>query len=191
MIDWSAQTLVHLVPPVIVMAASAGVGLWYRQRRVGGLLALLAKVGAVALLLSRGVFILQHGDTYGGDFAAMLDFTDGGSQPMVTLLAAFVMGTELTRQHAAMRRPVVVAVLVGALVWAGGTIATGAFAPLKRGMPTVAVRDLEGRAVHVNSRQGTQVYYSLYSKEAIAVMQVLYNLFCVETEGVNDDDRLV
>lgn len=37
-------------------------------------------------------------------------------------------------------------------------------------------------------RQGTQVYYSLCSKEAIAVMQVLYNLFCVETEGKNDDN---
>lgn len=151
MIDWSAQTLVHLVPPVIGMAASAGVGLWYRQRRVLGLLTLLSKVCAVALLLSRGVFILQHGDTYGGDFAAMLDFTDGGFQPMVALFVACVMGMELTRQNAAMRRPVVVAVLVGALAWAGGTIATGAFAPVRRGMPAVAVRDLEGKAVHMNS----------------------------------------
>ena len=32
-------------------------------------------------------------------------------------------------------------------------------------------------------RDGKQIYYSLASKEAAAVMQVLYELFCVNTTG--------
>ena len=35
-------------------------------------------------------------------------------------------------------------------------------------------------------REGKQIYYSLASKEATAVMQVLYQLYCVKPQGGND-----
>jgi DNA-binding transcriptional ArsR family regulator len=35
-------------------------------------------------------------------------------------------------------------------------------------------------------REGKQIYYSLASKEATAVMQVLYELFCTQSQGGND-----
>ena len=35
-------------------------------------------------------------------------------------------------------------------------------------------------------REGKQIYYSLASKEATAVMHVLYELFCVKAPGGND-----
>lgn len=35
-------------------------------------------------------------------------------------------------------------------------------------------------------REGKQIYYSLASKEATAVMQVLYQLYCVKQPGEND-----
>jgi ArsR family transcriptional regulator len=35
-------------------------------------------------------------------------------------------------------------------------------------------------------REGKQIYYSLASKEATAVMQVLYELFCTQPQGGND-----
>jgi ArsR family transcriptional regulator len=35
-------------------------------------------------------------------------------------------------------------------------------------------------------REGKQIYYSLASKEATAVMQVLYQLYCVKPQGEND-----
>jgi ArsR family transcriptional regulator len=35
-------------------------------------------------------------------------------------------------------------------------------------------------------REGKQIYYSLASKEATAVMQVLYQLYCVKQPGDND-----
>jgi ArsR family transcriptional regulator len=38
----------------------------------------------------------------------------------------------------------------------------------------------------VNTRRdGKQIFYSLASKEAMAVMQVLYEQFCNDTKGVN------
>lgn len=35
-------------------------------------------------------------------------------------------------------------------------------------------------------REGKQIYYSLASKEATAVMQVLYELFCIKPQEGND-----
>jgi ArsR family transcriptional regulator len=35
-------------------------------------------------------------------------------------------------------------------------------------------------------REGKQIYYSLASKEATAVMQLLYELFCTQPQGGND-----
>ena len=35
-------------------------------------------------------------------------------------------------------------------------------------------------------REGKQIYYSLASKEATAVMQVLYEMFCTKPQGGND-----
>ena len=35
-------------------------------------------------------------------------------------------------------------------------------------------------------REGKQIYYSLASKEATAVMQVLYQLYCIKPQGEND-----
>jgi ArsR family transcriptional regulator len=37
-------------------------------------------------------------------------------------------------------------------------------------------------------REGKQIYYSLASKEATAVMQVLYQLYCVQPTGEDDGD---
>lgn len=37
-------------------------------------------------------------------------------------------------------------------------------------------------------REGKQIYYSIASKEAAAVMQVLYELFCVNATGGGNDN---
>ena len=37
-------------------------------------------------------------------------------------------------------------------------------------------------------REGKQIYYSLASKEAVAVLQVLYQLYCPTPEGKRNDD---
>jgi DNA-binding transcriptional ArsR family regulator len=37
-------------------------------------------------------------------------------------------------------------------------------------------------------REGKQIYYSLASKEATAVLRVLYDLFCVKPKGNGHDD---
>lgn len=36
-------------------------------------------------------------------------------------------------------------------------------------------------------REGKQIFYRIASKEALAVMQVLYQQFCAPDEGENDD----
>ena len=37
-------------------------------------------------------------------------------------------------------------------------------------------------------REGKQIYYSLASKEAMAVLQVLYQLYCIKPQAEDNDD---
>lgn len=37
-------------------------------------------------------------------------------------------------------------------------------------------------------REGKQIYYSIASKEATAVLEVLYRQFCIQAQGSNDDN---
>jgi ArsR family transcriptional regulator len=37
-------------------------------------------------------------------------------------------------------------------------------------------------------REGKQIYYTLASKEAMAVLQVLYQLYCIKPQGEKNDD---
>ena len=47
---------------------------------------------------------------------------------------------------------------------------------------------LEQKERLVNTRrEGKQIFYSIASKEALAVMQVLYPQFCAPDTGENDD----
>ena len=39
-------------------------------------------------------------------------------------------------------------------------------------------------------REGKQIFYSIASTEAMAVMQVLYELYCTTAKERRDDDRL-
>ncbi|WP_020653162.1 ArsR/SmtB family transcription factor [Massilia niastensis] len=39
-------------------------------------------------------------------------------------------------------------------------------------------------------REGKQIFYSIASKEALAVMQVLYQLYCPSDQEARDDNRL-
>ncbi|MFD2366155.1 ArsR/SmtB family transcription factor [Pseudoduganella sp. GCM10020061] len=42
---------------------------------------------------------------------------------------------------------------------------------------------LRDEALVTTRREGKQIYYSIASNEAMAVMQVLYQLYCVQPEG--------
>ena len=47
---------------------------------------------------------------------------------------------------------------------------------------------LEQKERLVNTRrEGKQIFYSIASKEALAVMQVLYQQFCAPATGENND----
>jgi len=49
---------------------------------------------------------------------------------------------------------------------------------------------LRGENLVETRRKGKQIHYRLASKEAMAVMQVLYQLYCAKPQGASDDDRL-
>lgn len=147
---WDASPVGHLAVPVISVACSLLIALWYR-RRGNDFVGPLAKIVIGSLLAGRIAFILQHTDTYGLDLLAMLDIGDGGFSDTAGLFAALVIGTELTRRTAAARRPLTFAVLSGVLVWVAGTVATLDFAPARLTVPLVQVRRLDGIPVQLRT----------------------------------------
>jgi thiol-disulfide isomerase/thioredoxin len=157
------ESIEYLATPLIGMACSAAVGLWYRRQRAIDLLPMLAKVAIGALLTARVAFILQHRDTYSTDLLAMLDFTDRGFSAMPGLFAALVIGTHATRQSTRARRPLTMAVITGLVAWMVGTVATLDFAPARTLMPLVEVRRLDGSPVQLRTFTNKPMVLNLWA----------------------------
>lgn len=137
--------------PLAALSASALVVYWYRRYRAIRSGAIVWKVVAAGVLAGRLAFVLQNWDTYSGDLAKVFDMRDGGFASMAALFAAFVLGAELTRNAAPLRRPVFAAALAGAVVWIFGTVATLDFAPARTSVPLVEVRRLDGTPVQLRT----------------------------------------
>jgi thiol-disulfide isomerase/thioredoxin len=144
------ETIRHLAPPAIGILGTLAVGLWYRRR---GLRAVPALAGLIvaSLAVARLAFVFQHVDSYRADLLEVFDLTDGGFSAMAGLFVAFVVGAEITRKTAALRRPLVIASLTGMSAWVSATVATLDFAPARTLVPLVEVRRLDGAPVQLRT----------------------------------------
>jgi thiol-disulfide isomerase/thioredoxin len=144
------ETIRHLAPPAIGILVTLGVGLWHRR---SGLRTapMLAVVIVASLAVARMAFVFQHVDSYRADLLEVFDLADGGFSAMAGLFAAFVMGAEMTRKTAALRRPLVIASLTGITAWVATTVVTLDFSPAQTLVPLVEVRRLDGASVQLRT----------------------------------------
>lgn len=154
---------IQVVLALLGVATVHGVADLYRRRGHPDAGPALWTMIASGLVAARAVFVLRHHDLYAASPLSALDIRDGGFDSTVGLIAACVIGAELTRRHGALRRPLLAATLLGCAVWMGGTLANQALAPTRVPMPEVQVRRLDGTEVPLHSFGGRPLVVNLWA----------------------------
>ena len=153
------QTLLTLA----AILAATGLAGWLRRRRRADAGPVLWKMILVGFVTARAVFVLRHHDIYLAAPLGALDIRDGGFEGTAGLIAACVVGAELTRRDSALRRPLLVSSLAGVAIWLGGTLAAQLMAPAQAPMPDVQVRRLDGTQVALHSFGGRPLVVNLWA----------------------------
>jgi YD repeat-containing protein len=148
---------------VLGILAATTVADWLRRRRGVDAGAVLWRMIVVGFVAARAVFVLKHHDIYLQAPWTALDIRDGGFEGVAGLIAACVVGAELTRRQASLRRPLLASVLAGCAVWIGGTLAAQALAPPRSPLPDLMVRQLDGQQVALRSFGGRPLVINLWA----------------------------
>lgn len=154
------------VATLLVLAAilaANGTAEWYRRRHGRDAGPLLWKTIIGGFLAARAVFVLRHHDLFLASPWSALDIRDGGFDRNVGLIVACAIAAELTRRHADLRRPLLLATLLGGAVWLGGTLAIRATAPPQAPLPDLMVRRLDGSEVALRSFAGKPLVVNLWA----------------------------
>jgi len=145
-----------------VLAATL-VAEWFQRRRGIDPGTTLWRMIAAGFISARLAFVLKHHAIYLAAPLSVFDIRDGGFASVAGLIAACVVGAELTRRQAALRRPVLACMLAGCAVWFGGTLLNQALTPAHTPMPDVMVRRLDGREVALRSFASRPVVLNLWA----------------------------
>lgn len=148
---------------VLAILAATSLADWLQQRRGADAAGVLWRMIVVGLLAARAVFILKHHDIYLQAPWSALDIRDGGFEGVAGLLAACVVGAELTRRRAELRRPLLASVVAGCVVWAGGTLAAQLLAAPRAPLPALMVRQLDGAEVPLHAFKGKPLVINLWA----------------------------
>lgn len=164
-----AVRLGPLVIPIQVALTLAGiftanaVAAWFQRYRGADPGPILWKMTVAGLLAARLVFIMRHHALYLGDPLSMIDVRDGGFDGLAGFLAAFVVGAELTRRGAALRRPLLVAALAGCAMFFGAAALNRALAPVQAPLPAADLVRLDGTPAPLASFAGRPLVINLWA----------------------------
>jgi len=140
-----------------------GMAAWFQRSRGLDVGPILWKMTLIGFGVARLIFVLRHHDLYFNDPISILDVRDGGVDNLAGFAAAFIVGAELTRRSAPLRRPLTIATLVGCVFFFGGTFLNQALTPPKAPIPPVEVRRLDGSKVSLSSFVGRPLIINLWA----------------------------
>lgn len=140
-----------------------GAAAWWHKARGLDPGPILWKMIGVGLVSARLVFVLRHADLYTSNPLALLDFRDGGFDGVAGLIAACVVGAELTRRQIALRWPLAMVTLLGCTVWFGGTLLNQVFSPPDMALPALDLRRLDGSTVALGQFAGRPLVVNLWA----------------------------
>lgn len=157
--------LIPVQAALVVLAILAATTLadWLHRRRGVDTAGVLWRMLLAGFIAARAVFVLKHHAIYWQAPWTALDIRDGGFEGLAGLVAACVVGAELTRRRAELRRPLLASVLAGCVVWGGGTLAAQLLAPPRAPLPELMVRALDGREVPLREFSGRPLVINLWA----------------------------
>jgi thiol-disulfide isomerase/thioredoxin len=114
------------------------------------------------LVLARLAFVARYASDYAAAPWQTLDIRDGGFLLWPGVLGALLIGAFQAWRRTALRRPLALGVLAGALVWGGGSLALH---QLERGsrLPELTLHDLAGRPVPLAELRGQPLVINLWA----------------------------
>lgn len=113
--------------------------------------------------VARLVFVLRHWDLYQRSPLSMLDIRDGGFELAAGLLAAVLIGAELSRKVPLLRRALLKAMLTGCLVFFGGGAVNDALRTTGTPLPEVTLQHLDGSPATLAQLRGRPVVVNLWA----------------------------
>ena len=152
---------------VLVTMAAIAVG-WYAGRRLGrsrglDLEPLLWRMLLAGLVVARLAFVWEWRGPYFANPLSMLDVRDGGWNAEAGFAAAILFGLYRARLQAALRTPVVAALLTSGLVFALGTFALSTSLRQAAPLPSLTLPSLEGDPVAVAGFAGRPTVINLWA----------------------------
>lgn len=114
----------------------------------------LADIFLVAMVSARIGFVVHYFSEYQGDWLGMIDIRDGGFDLVTGLIAALAFTGYLMWKRAAIRRALGSAVAAGLIIWGGMSGIIALINQQTRGLPEVALTDLNERPVDLASLAG-------------------------------------
>jgi thiol-disulfide isomerase/thioredoxin len=130
-----------------LLAALAVGHLAGRRQRTGGIGHSLSDMLLVGLLAARIAFVARWFDTYRQAPWSMLDIRDGGFTPWAGVAAALLVAVWQGWRRASLRKPLVLGLAAGALVWGALWGALRMMEEEKPTLPTVQLTTLAGESV--------------------------------------------
>jgi thiol-disulfide isomerase/thioredoxin len=152
--------VVLLITSVLLANAVAA---WFRTSRGLDLGPILWKMILAGFVIARLIFVFRHHDLYLGAPISIIDVRDGGFDDLAGFVTAFIVGSELTRQSTALRRPLIAATLTGCAIFIGGTSLNHVLTPAGAPVPTVEVRRLDGSTVSLSNFAGRPLVINLWA----------------------------
>lgn len=137
----------QLLLMVALLAALAVGHLAGRRQQTGGIGHSLSDMLIIALLAARIAFVAIWFDTYRDAPWSILDIRDGGFTPWAGVAAALLVAIWQGGRRAALRKPLILGLAAGALVWGGMFGALRMMEKEKPALPTVRLTTLAGERV--------------------------------------------
>lgn len=137
----------QLLLMVALLAALAVGHLVGRRQKTDGIGHSLSDMLIVALLVARIAFVAIWFDTYRHSPWSMLDIRDGGFTPWAGVVAALLVAIWQGGRRASLRKPLILGLAAGALVWGGMSGALRMMEKEKPTLPTVQLTTLAGERV--------------------------------------------
>jgi thiol-disulfide isomerase/thioredoxin len=134
----------QLLLMVALLAALAVGHLVGRRQQTGGIGHSLSDMLLVGLLVARIAFVVIWFDTYRHAPWSMLDIRDGGFTPWAGVAAALLVAIWQGWRRASLRKPLVLGLAAGALVWGAMFGALRMMEEEKPALPTVQLTTLAG-----------------------------------------------
>lgn len=134
----------QLLLMVALLAALAVGHLVGRRQQTGGIGHSLSDMLLVGLLVARIAFVVTWFDTYRHAPWSMLDIRDGGFTPWAGVAAALLVAIWQGWRRASLRKPLMLGLAAGALVWGAMFGALRMMEEKKPALPTVQLTTLAG-----------------------------------------------